>query len=210
MTLAPRTIVRTAARMAPVLLLLAACATAGPEPDSALAPGEPRAAALRLSVTGATAVLDTTAPISVELVRAGAEEPVTLAFTDGDLAMHELPPGRYAVTRIGGLSCTGLDFELAPGAAPRALGTLRAEIIRTDYDVALVSGSPATPADLAQLGGTAESDPLAVHRQALCHSSRDGDGTQFHDMSPAEQVMTVILFGGFCAAALASGGFCAF
>lgn len=194
-------------------LALAACAAAGQGPgerDDAVAPA-PVPVALRLVITGAAEpVFAPDRPIPVALSRGGAEAPATLEVRAGALSVAQLPPGRYAVTRIGPLACAGIGFDLGPGPAPQALGTLRAEVLRTEYDVALISAAPATPADLAVLGGGAEAAPLTVHRQALCHSGRGGAGTQFRDLSPAEQVMAGILFAGFCAAAVASGGFCAF
>jgi len=192
-------------------LALAACAASGPGSDDRAAPeaATPTPAALRLVIAGdADPVFALDQPIPVELNRDGADAPVTLEVRAGSLSVARLPPGHYAVTRIGPLACAGIGFDLGPG--PQALGTLRAEVLRTEYDVALISAVPATPADLAELGADAADAPLTVHRQALCHSGRGGTGTQFRDLSPAEQIMAGILFAGFCAAAVASGGFCAF
>jgi len=183
---------------------------AEPEPAVVAAP-ELRPAGLRLNLTGkAEAVFGTATAIPVELTRAGEEEPIATEFTPGALTRLDLAPGDYAVTRIGPMSCTGVEFTLTPGSEPRGLGALNAEIMQTEYDLALVSAGPAGATDLAALGPGAQSAPLFVDRRALCHAGRGGSGTQFYDLSPAEQVMTVILFGGICAAAVASGGFCIF
>lgn len=192
-------------------LMLSACVTTETEPQPVAAQTELRPAALRLNLTGkAPAVFGTATAIPVLLTRAGAEEPVATEFTPGGLTRLELPPGDYAVTRIGPLSCTGVGFTLTPGAEPRALGAIDAKILQTEYDIALIKADPATPADLAALGPGAQSAPLFVDRRALCHSGRGGTGTQFHELSPAEQFAAGLFFAGLCAAAVASGGFCAF
>jgi hypothetical protein len=195
--------------------LLGACAATA-VPDAATptlaepTDGGLRPIALRLSVTGATQVMHRGAdPIPVELTRAGTEAPVALILENAALSTHTVPPGHYSITRIGPLTCTGISFDLEPGAGLRALGTLSAEIIQTDYDIALISAKPASPVDLASLDA-ADAAPLTVHRQALCHAGRGGQGTTYQDLSTGEQIMLGIVFAGFCAIALAGGGFCAF
>lgn len=192
-------------------LALAACATAPPPQEHAPASAEAATMALRLDLVGTTGALFPDGdPIPVELTPAGGSAPVTIALQEGTLAAHDLPPGAYAVSRIGPLACAGIGFELTPGDGPQVLGTLQARLVQTDYDIALISARRAGPADLAAMGAGARQGRLAVHRQALCHAGRGGPGTEFHDLSPTEQVLAVLLFAGFCAAAVASGGVCNF
>jgi len=190
-------------------LIFAGCAAApkSPAPDASLGAAPPRAVALRLVLSGsADAVFPPGQKVPVELAYGDEGPVVSLDLVPGRRSLHDLAPGGYAVTRIGPLGCTGIGFAVGPGAAPADLGTLRAEVLQTDYDVALISARAASPGEL----GDAEPVPLFAHRQALCHASRDGPGTEYRDLSPAERVMVAILFAGFCAAAVASGGFCAF
>jgi hypothetical protein len=192
-------------------LILSACVTTTTEPQPVATETELRPTALRLNLTGKSeAVFGAVTAIPVLLTRDGTEEPVATELTPGGLTRMELPPGDYSISRIGPMACYGIGFTVAPGAEPRALGTLQAEILRTQYDIALLDGSPASTADLAELGAGAQAAPLYIDRNALCHVGRNGPGTEFRDLSPAEQVMAAILFGGLCAAAVASGGFCAF
>ena len=192
-----------------LLLLLGACATAPEHPEPAV-DATPRAVALQLSLTGkAEAVAPGGGAIPVAVARAGFE-PVLLDFQDRALSVHDLPPGRYEIAAIGPLSCTGLGFEIAPGSGPVSLGTLQAQILRTDYDVALLSHAAPEAAELAELGGGAEAGRLTLDRYALCHAPRDFDGPVWEDLPMEQKLMFGLLMAGFCAAAVATGNICAF
>ncbi len=128
-----------------------------------------------------------------------------------------LPPGRYSIARIGPLACRGLSFEVDPSAGARALGSLRAEIITTDYHVALLSGRAATGTEIAALAartgaapGAIDARPLVIPEAAPCFISLAGPGATWRERPLGEKILLGIGFLGFCAIAVASGGFCAF
>ena len=208
---------RILALIALLPLLLAACAaedTAPPETQTA----QIQPVAFRLTVTGKTgAVLETGASGRIEVRREGADEAIGLDFENGELAVHELPPGHYSIARIGPLLCRGLSFDLDPSAEARALGSLRAEIIATDYYVALMSLAPATGTEIAALAertgaasGAIDARPLVIPEAAPCFISRAGPDATWHELPLGQKIMLGILMAGFCAAAVAAGGFCAF
>lgn len=195
-------------------LVLAACA-AGQDPPPEAGAG-PVPVALRLTLAGDTApVLDAEGTGHIELARDGADEPVSLAFGNGALAMHELPPGSYEITRLGPLHCKGLDFEVA--AAPRYLGSLEAELVRSRYHVALMSRPLAAPGDVATLaeraGTSAEAvdaRPLEVSEIAPCALGPDGPVVTWEDLTLGEKVILGTSAAALCALAVAGGGFCSF
>jgi hypothetical protein len=208
---------RILALIALLPLLLAACAaedTAPPETQTARI----QPIAFRLTVTGKTEpVLGTGATGRIEVLRKGADEVIGLEFENGALTVHELPPGSYSIARIGPLICRGLAFEVDPSARARALGSLRAEIIMTDYYVALMSLAPATGTEIAGLAertgaapGAIDARPLVIPEGAPCFISRAGPDATWHDLPLGQKIMLGILIGGFCAAAVAAGGFCVF
>jgi len=214
---APRSTTLTA-----LLLLLAACAA---EPDAPDAAQPPRLTptALHLTITGDTSpVLGTGTAGQIELTRDGAAEPIEVAFENGALAVADLQPGQYNTTKIGLLACRGLTFEVDPAQADqaanaRALGTLRAKIVTTDYYVALMSRRAATGPEIAGLAqrvqaapDTIDARPIAMAEAAPCFMGTGGPPTTWRDRPLGEQILFGIAIGGFCAIALASGGFCAF
>ncbi len=210
---APRNVVLTAL----LLLILTACADAPPV-TNASEPAQPQPVAFRLAVTGKTGpVLGTGTTGRMEVLQEGADEVIGLDFENGELAIHELPPGRYSIARIGPLVCRGLSFEVDPSAEARALGSLRAEIIATDYHVALMSLAPATGTEIAGLAertgaapGAIDARPLVIPEAAPCFVNRDGPDANWRDLPLGEKIMLGIAIGAFCAAAVAAGGFCAF
>jgi hypothetical protein len=70
-------------------------------------------------------------------------------------------------------------------------------------DVAALAEAAGTPA------GAVEAHPLEVTETAPC-SLGPGPGTTWDNMTLAEKVLVTVGFAGFCAIAVASGGFCAF
>lgn len=192
---------------AALLLVLAACqTTAAASRDGSDA--QPRATALRLALTGKTeAVAAPDAAIPVELQREGAD-PLTLDYVPGALTIHELPPGRYGIAKIGPMSCTDLGFDVTPGQGPLALGTVDAKVSETDYYIGYVSGRPAAEADVATLG--AEPGQPIVGRHALCHAPRDYTGPVWADLPIEQKLMFALMMAGFCALTVASGMVCAF
>lgn len=209
---------RIAGLMALLALLVAAC-TAGPADTQ---PAGPVPTAIRLTITGDTGpVLKTSGAGRIELLRDGAAEPVVIEFENGALAIHDLTPGKYSIASLGPLTCRGLTFEVIdqPGGAPgaRALGSLHAKIVTTDYYVALMSRKPATGAEIADLAERTQSAPEAIDARVIdqteaapCFMGRGGPGTTWRDRPLGEQILIGIGFAAFCAAAVASGGFCAF
>ena len=201
--------------VAVLLLLLAACASGRTAPPET---GQIQPVAFRLTVAGKTgAVLETDATGRIEVLREGADEAIGLNFENGELAVHELPPGRYAIASIGPLTCRGLSFEVDPSTKARALGALRAEIIVTDYYIALLSGRAATGTEIAGLAertgaapDTIDARPLMIPEAAPCFVGRGGPGTTWRERPLGEKILLGIGFVGFCAIAVASGGFCAF
>ena len=198
-------------------LLLAACAAEDAAPTE-IRPAQIQPIAFRLTVTGKTGpVLGTGATGRIGVLREGADEAIGLDFENGELAVHELPPGHYSIASIGPLACRGLSFEVDPSAQARALGSLRAEIIATDYYVALMSLAPATGAEIAALAertgaapGAIDARPLVIPEAAPCFINRAGPDATWQELPLGEKIMLGIVIAGFCAVAVASGGFCAF
>lgn len=194
-------------------LLLAACAAQ----ESAPGPGAgPVPVGFRLALAGDTGpVLDAEGRGRLELARKGADAPVSVAFENGGLTVHDLTPGRYEITGLGPLQCRGLAFEA--GAEPRYLGAVSADLVRADYHVALMSRPSVPPADVAALaeGAGIEPDavdarPLDITESAPCFLGRDGPLTTWDDLTLGEKVMLGVGVAGLCAVALAAGGFCQF
>ncbi len=208
---------RILALIALLPLLLAACATGDTAPTE-IRPAEVQPVAFRLTVTGKTGpVLGTDTTGRIEVLREGADEVIGLDFENGELTVHELPPGHYSIARIGPLACRGLFFEVDPSAGARALGSLRAEIITTDYHVALLSLAPATGIEIDALAertgaapGAIDARPLVIPEAAPCFINRAGPGSTWRDRPLGEQILLGIGFAGFCAIAVAAGGFCVF
>ena len=137
---------RFAALAAMFPLLLAACAT---ELEEVL-PVSPVPTSIQLTFTGDTApVLGSGDTGQIELHREGSDEPVLLEFQNGVEAIYDLPPGQYSVGKIGALTCRGMAFDIDPSSSARALGSIKARIITTDYYVALMTRHQATQAKLA-------------------------------------------------------------
>jgi hypothetical protein len=203
---------RITATMALVPLLVAACATAPPEPE----PARPVPTALEITVTGAVEpVLGADGTGRVALVREGSAEPIDLEFRNGALVVRDLPPGQYSIAALGPLNCHGLSF--AVDRSPRALGALRADIVATDYYVAMMSRRSAAGADIAAFAertrlppGQIDATPIVQIDAAPCFINRGGQGETWRERPLGEQIMFGILVGGFCAAAVAAGGLCAF
>lgn len=203
---------RIAALMALLPLLVAGCATAPSEAP----PAQPVPTALQLTITGAVEpILDTDGRGRVALLSEGTAEPISMEFENGTLAVQDLPPGQYSITNLGPLTCRGLTF--AVDQSPRALGALQAEIVTTDYYVALMSQKPAAAAEIAELAERLQAAPEAIDARPIvlsetapCFMGRGGPGTTWRERPLGEQIMFGVLIAGFCAAALASGGFCAF
>jgi hypothetical protein len=208
---------RILALIALLPLLLAACADEFSAPVAS-EPVRNQPVAFRLSVTGAAgAVLGTGDSGRIEVLREGADEAIGLDFANGAMTTHELPPGTYSIARIGPLLCRGLAFEVDPSAGARALGSLRAKIITTDYHVALMSLTPATGTEIAALAertgttpGAIDARPLVIPEAAPCFISRAGPDATFDELPLGEKIMLGALIGGFCALAFASGGFCVY
>ena len=198
-------------------LLLGACAAEDTAPPE-IRPARIQPVAFRLTVTGKTGpVLETGTTGRIEVLREGADKAVGLDFENGKLSVHELPPGRYSIARIGPLACRGLSFEVDSSAEARALGSLRAEIVATDYYVALLSGQAATGTEIAGLAervqaapGAIDARPLVIPEAAPCYVGRGGPATTWRERPLGEKILLGIVIAGFCAAAVAAGGFCAF
>ena len=198
-------------------LLLAACAAEDAAPAE-IRPAPPQPTAFRLTVTGATGpLLGTGTTGRIEFLRDGADEAIGVEFENGALAVEGLEPGLYSIARIGPLICRGLTFEVDPSASARALGSLRAEIIKTDYYVALMSLAPATGAEIEELAertgaapGTIDTRPLQAAEAAPCFVNRAGPGATWRDRPLGERILLGIGIAALCAAAVAGGGFCAF
>jgi hypothetical protein len=195
-------------------LLLTACAS-GPEAEQ---PVPPVPTSIQLTFTGDTVpVLGSGGTGQIELHREGAGEPVLLEFQNGVAEIHNLPPGKYSVEKIGVLTCRAMTFDIDPSARARALGSIEARIITTDYYVALVSRHPATQAELAGFAAQVQTPldgidarPISVAEKAPCFLGTGGQGTTWQERPLGEKILLGIGFAGFCAIALASGGFCAF
>lgn len=196
-----------------LLLLFAACTAqeSAPAPDAGPVP-----VGFRLALAGDTGpVLDAEGRGQFELARDGADAPVSAAFENGGLTVHELAPGRYEITGLGSLQCRGLAFEV--GAEPRYLGAVSAELVRANYHVALMSRPSVPVADVAALAEAAGVEPDAVNARPLditesapCFLGRDGPVITWDDLTLGEKIMLGVGVAGLCAASLAAGGFCQF
>jgi len=204
--------------LAALLLVPAACAGRGDAvPEASAAPVEVVPVAFRLTVSGATGpVLTDGARGEVYLLRKGSKDPIGVGFESGTTVVQPLPPGRYSLAGIGPLACRGLDFEVGP-SSPRALGTLRAEIVETDYYVALMSGRKASGAELADLARETgvppagiDARPLGIPESAPCFVSKSGPGETWRDRPLGEKILLGIGFAAFCALAVSQGGICSF
>jgi hypothetical protein len=204
---------RIAGLLAP-LALLAACVTAPADPQ----PVQPIPTRLQFGVSGhAAPVVDADGRGQVTLIRDGADAPITVSFQNDVPADFELAPGHYEITAIGLLTCRGMEFDVDGGAGGRHLGTLRAEIIKTRYYVAMIAGHPATVPAISEFAdktgiapGNIDNGPISTTEAAPCFIHRAGPGQTWRDRPLGEKILLGIGFAGFCAIALASGGFCAF
>jgi hypothetical protein len=195
------------------LLGLAACANSETTP-----PGPPTPTTLQIGVSGYVApVLDADGRGQITLTRDGADAPITVYFQNDVPSGFELAPGHYEINAIGALTCRDMEFDVDDGAGGRHLGALRAEIIKTSYYVAMIAGRPATDAEIFELAdetGTAPSNiddrPISAAEAAPCFIHRGGPGQTWRDRPLGEKILLGIGFAGFCAIALASGGFCVF
>jgi hypothetical protein len=197
-----------------LLPLLAACVTAPADPQ----PVQPIPTALQLGVSGHVApVLDADGQGKVTLIRDGADAPITVSFQNDVPADFELAPGHYEITAIGLLTCRGMEFDVDDGAGGRHLGTIRAEIIKTRYYVAMIAGHPATVFEISELAdktgiapGNIDDRRISATEAAPCFIHRGGPGQTWRDRPLGEKILLGIGFAGWCAIALANGGFCAF
>ncbi len=207
----------TLAAAAALPLLVAACATTSATPDGP-APETPQPVSLRLDLAGRTAiVLDEAGTGQIEFLRQGDETPVAAPFRNGGFAEAELMPGSYRVVRIGQLLCRGLAFEVDPAASARALGVFRANIVETEYFVALARVQPAPAGDIAELAGRAGAEPAEVDAAPLgqteaapCFVNRNGPDMTWEEVPLSQKIMMGVLMAGICAGSVAAGGFCAF
>ena len=202
-------------------LLTAACAGGmggGADDAHEAASAAPVPVALRVELSGETApILDEDGGGRIELLYEGSDEPIEFAFQNNVMTVAELIPGRYEIARLGPLFCRDIGFEIAPEARARALGTLRARIIETEYYVALIALDPAGAPTISEVaertGGTAgavDARPIRAAEQAPCFLGRGGPGMTYHDLPLGQKILVNIGLVGFCAAAVASGGFCIF
>ena len=193
---------------------LMACAEPVPSPEASA----PVPAEIELAFSGYVApVLDSQGAGEVAFHRKGAEDPVVVPFQNGAPAAFALAPGAYELTRIGVLQCRGLEFDVDASSEARALGTIRGDIVKTSYYVALMAGRPATATQVSALAGSqglspggVDATPITLAEKAPCFIHRGGPGETWRDRPLGEQILLGIGFVGFCAVAVAAGGFCAF
>ncbi len=195
-----------------------ACSQAA-DPDAPVAaPLEPVPTVIDLGVFGATGpVIGEDGTGALHLMRTDEAEPVIVSFQNGAPSEFVLAPGDYQITQIGELRCQGLDFSVDPQADLRALGTMRAEIVKAKYFVALMAGHPAKPDDVAVLAEArsipadhVDARPINVTLHAPCSVHQHGPGQSWRDRPLGERLALGAAIAGFCAIALAAGGFCAF
>lgn len=193
---------------------IAACAEPAPEAEAE----PPVPTEIELAFSGYVApVLDSGDAGEVVFQRKGAEDPVVVPFQNRAPTAFALVPGEYELTRIGVLQCRGLEFDVDPSSEARALGTIRGDIVKTSYYVALMAGRPATTTQVSALAGSqglspdgVDATPILLTEKAPCFIHRGGPGETWRDRPLGEQILLGIGFAGFCAVAVAAGGFCAF
>lgn len=204
---------RRLARLALGSLLLAGCAAQEAPPPAET--GGPVPVGIRLTLSGDTApVLGDDGTGSIALTRQGADQPVSLSFENGALAVHDLAPGQYQIAALGPLACRGLAFEVA--AAPRYLGAIDARLVEAEYHVALMTRPRVVEPDVAAVAGEAgasaqavDARPIQLVEAAPC-SLGPGPGTTWDNLTLGEKILLTVSLAGFCAIAVASGGFCHF
>lgn len=187
-------------------------------PQASAEPAVPVPTVIDLGVFGAVGpVIGEDGTGQLHLKRADGGEPVTVPFQNASPSEFALAPGDYRITQIGELRCQGIAFSVGGDARLRALGTIRAEIVKSQYYVALIAGHPAKPDEIAALAearslDTAKIDarPISVTRHAPCSVHRLGPGQSWRDRPLGERIALGFAVAGFCAIALAAGGFCAF
>ena len=151
------------------------------------------------------------------VTRDGAPEPIGLDFENGALAIYDLPPGQYSIAMIGPLTCSGLGFAIDAEAGGVALGSIEANVFRSDPASALLSGQAATGAEIAGVAGESQAEsgaigshPVVIEQSALCHSGGASTGQttltgdQTGDVIVALIVIGAIVATGFAIAAIAS------
>ncbi len=206
---------RTASRIALIAAaashLLAACAARMPPPADigSMNFADTRPAALRVTVTGRTTpVLHDGTTGRLVLTRDGAPEPIGLDFENGALAIYDLPPDRYSIAMIGPLACSGLEFTVDADAVGVALGSIEANIFRSDPASALLSGQAASGAEIASTAAEVQaapeaigSQPVAIAQTALCHTNGASDGqTALNGDEKGQIAVALIVIGTLVAA----------
>ncbi len=80
-----------------------------------------------------------------------------------------------------------------------------------------MAGHPAKPDDIAGLAEArsiatdkVDARPISVTRHAPCSVHQQGPGQSWRDRPLGERIALGFAIAGFCAIALAAGGFCAF
>ncbi|MDH3668091.1 MAG: hypothetical protein OEN23_14280 [Paracoccaceae bacterium] len=197
---------------------LMACSQAGDANAPDTAPVDPVPTVIDLGVFGATGpVIGEDGTGELLLKRSGQSEPVSVQFQNGARSEFALAPGDYRITQIGELRCQGLDFSVDPQTDLRALGTVRAEIVKAKYYVALMAGHPAKLDEIAGLAEVraipadqVDARPISVTHHAPCSVHSQGPGQSWRDRPLGERIALGAAIAGFCAIALAAGGFCAF
>ena len=149
------------------------------------------------------------------VTRDGAPEPIGLDFENGALAVYDLPPGHYSIAMIGPLNCSGLAFAIEAEAGGVALGSIEANIFRSDPASALLSGQAATGAEIASVAGLSRAEsgaigaqPVVIEQSALCHTGGTSQGQtaltgeQTGDLAVALIVIGTIVAGGLLIGAI--------
>ncbi|MEM7496576.1 MAG: hypothetical protein AAF371_01135 [Pseudomonadota bacterium] len=143
------------------------------------------------------------------LKRRGDEGTRLLAFLDGALSVHALPPGAYAVRGVAGFDCGPLAIAVPPGEAPVYFGRLTLSVGPEGERAVLRGAGVAEPADLVRFaalfgGEEARVDPRPLLQDAEIACRRAPWLVARPDIDPSVRVLTpfeiaqlVILGGAF-------------
>ncbi len=106
--------IRPIAMITSAAYLIAACATAPPQPTdlSDMTFTDTRPTALRVTVAGKSGPILWGKNFGKFVIgREGSSDAIGIYFKNGALGVYDLPVGKYSIEMIGALECEGARFE---------------------------------------------------------------------------------------------------
>jgi hypothetical protein len=186
---------RSIALTAALAHLMAACAATPPLPaatpvariDAGAAPAvdatATRAVAIRVIVEGdQPTVIDDAGSTTLRLRAADKPVEYGLAVENGALAAYALPPGRYALTGIGPLTCRGASFEVLSEDDILLLGTVRFGAGQAKDGTVPIAVAPPESADHFEVIAAMQAEPTRLQPRPVALGS--GAGCQPPETGP--------------------------